>query len=50
MQYRAGIKTYLEVVVAETDLRAAQINYINALFNVLSSKIDVERALGIIRY
>lgn len=50
MQYRAGIKTYLEVVIAETDLRAAQINYINALFNVLSSKIDVERALGIIKY
>ena len=46
LQYRSGIKTYLEVVFAESDLRTAQINYYNALYQVLSSKIDVERALG----
>ena len=46
LQYRSGIKTYLEVITAETDLRTAQINYFDALYNVLSSKIDVQRSLG----
>lgn len=50
LQYRAGIKAYLEVITAETDLRTAQINYFNALYLLLSSKIDVERALGNIQY
>ena len=46
LQYDQGIKSYLEVIVAETDLRSAQINNLNALFVVLSSKLDVEKALG----
>lgn len=46
LQYRNGIKTYLEVITAETDLRTAQINYYNALYQLLSSKIDVQRSLG----
>ncbi len=45
LQYNAGIKTYLEVVTAETDLRTAQINYFNALYQVLISKIDVQNSL-----
>lgn len=48
MQYREGIKAYLEVITAQTDLRAAQLNYYNAMFTVLSSKIDLERSLGTI--
>lgn len=50
LQYKAGIKTYLEVINAETDLRTSQINYFNALNQVLSSKVDALRALGLIRY
>jgi outer membrane protein TolC len=50
LQYRSGIKTYLEVINAETDLRTAQINYYNSLYNLLASKIDVQRALGQINY
>lgn len=50
LQYRSGIKAYLEVITSETDLRTAQINYYNALYQVLSSKIDVLRALGQIIY
>lgn len=49
LQYRAGVKAYLEVITAETDLRTAQINYYNALYQVLSSKIDVAQSLGNIR-
>ena len=50
LQYKSGIKTYLDVITAETDLRTTQANYNNALFQVLSSKLDVQRALGIIQY
>jgi outer membrane protein len=50
LQYRSGIKTYLEVINAETDLRTAQINYYNALYHVLSSKIDVAQATGNITF
>jgi len=50
LQYKAGIKTYLEVINAETDLRTSQINYFNALNQVLASKVDAARALGLIRY
>jgi outer membrane protein len=50
LQYRSGIKTYLDVVVANNDLFSAQINYTNAIFQVLSDRIDVERALGTLKY
>lgn len=46
LQYREGIKTYLDVIVAQTTLRTAQLNYYSALFQVLSSKIDLLRAQG----
>lgn len=48
LQYREGIKTYLDVIVAQSDLRTAELNYYNALFQVLASKIDLEKALGIL--
>ncbi len=50
LQYRNGVKTYIEVITAETDLRTSQINYYNALYQVLSSKIDVQKAAGQITY
>jgi len=50
MQYRSGVKAYLDVITAESDLRTAQINYYNALYQVLSTKIDVMKSLGNINY
>jgi len=50
LQYKNGVKSYLEVITAETDYRTARINYFNALYSVLSSKIDVQKALGQINY
>ena len=50
MQYRSGVKAYLDVITAESDLRTAQINYYNALYQVLASKIDVMQSLGNIKY
>ena len=49
LQYDKGIKAYLEVIVSETDLRSAELNYLNILFQVLSSKMDLEKALGVIK-
>lgn len=46
LQYREGIKIYLDVLVAQSDLRTAELNYYNALFQLLSSKIDLQKALG----
>jgi len=48
-QYDKGIKAYLEVIVSETDLRTAELNYLDMLFQVLSSKLDLEKALGLIQ-
>jgi len=50
LQYRSGIKAYLDLITSETDLRTAQVNYSDALYQVLSSKLDVEKALGTIKY
>ncbi len=50
LQYRSGIKTYLDVVVANNDLFTAQVNYTNAIFQVLSDRIDVQRAMGTLKY
>jgi outer membrane protein TolC len=48
LQYDEGIKAYVELVVAETDLQKAQINHINAFYQVLEDKLDLEKALGTI--
>ncbi|WP_297337881.1 TolC family protein [Algoriphagus sp.] len=46
LQYDEGVKAYVDLIVAETELRTAQINHYNALYSVLSSKLDLMRALG----
>jgi outer membrane protein len=50
VQYQQGIKTYLDVIIAESDLRTSQLNYYTALYQLLQSKIDVEKALGTLTY
>ncbi len=48
LQYDEGIKTYLDLMTSETDLRTAQLNYLNSLYSLLASKLDVNQALGTI--
>lgn len=50
LQYKSGIRPFLDVTIAETDLQTMRINYFNALYQVLASKMDVMRALGQINY
>lgn len=46
LQYNEGIKPYLDVIVAESDLQNSEINYLNALFELLQSKVDLDKAMG----
>ena len=46
LQYQQGIKTYLDVIIAESDLRTSQLNLYSALYQLLQSRVDVSRALG----
>jgi outer membrane protein TolC len=48
LQYKQGVVAYLNVITAESNLITAEIGYTNALFQLLSSKIDLERAMGIV--
>jgi outer membrane protein TolC len=50
LQYKQGIVQYLNVITAESNLRTAELTYLNALFQVLSSKIDWQRSMGEISY
>jgi outer membrane protein len=50
LQYKSGVRTYLDVTIAETDLRTTRLNYINSMYQLLASKMDVLRALGQITY
>ncbi|XWW44718.1 TolC family protein [Fibrella sp. USSR17] len=50
LQYRSGIRTYLDVTIAQADLQTARLNVFNALYAVIISKLDVQRALGQITY
>lgn len=45
-KYKMGVGANLEVVTAESALKEAQINYYNALYDVLVYKVDMDFALG----
>ena len=46
LQYREGIKAYIDLLVAQTTLRTSQLNYYTSLFQVLGSKVELQRTLG----
>jgi outer membrane protein TolC len=48
LQYLQGVIPYLNVITAETNLITSELTYETALFQVLSSKVDLEKAMGII--
>lgn len=45
-KYEQGVGSSLEVVTAQTSLKEAETNYINALFNALVAKIELEKSNG----
>jgi outer membrane protein TolC len=48
LQYLQGVVPYLNVITAESNLITSELTYEASLFQVLSSKIDLEKAMGII--
>ncbi|MCE7055843.1 TolC family protein [Algoriphagus sp. AGSA1] len=48
IKYNEGVGSNFEVVEADSDLIEAEINYLSALYDGLISKVDLEKALGII--
>jgi outer membrane protein TolC len=45
-KYQGGVGSNLEVVSAETTLRESQTNYLNAVYDMVTSKIDYQKAVG----
>jgi len=50
IKYEQGVGSSIEVTTAETSLKESQNNYINALYDLLINKVNVDRALGKIVY
>jgi outer membrane protein TolC len=50
LQYQQGVVAYLNVITAESNLITSEIGYLNALFQVLSSKMDLQKAMGFVTY
>ena len=48
LQYLQGVVPYLNVITAESNLITSELTYETSLFQVLSSKIDLQKAMGII--
>jgi outer membrane protein TolC len=48
IKYKNGVGSNTEILDAETALKGAQTNYYNALYEAIISKIELEKALGIL--
>lgn len=46
IKYQEGVGSSIEVTQAQTELEQAENNYIQALYNVLVSKVDLDNAYG----
>ena len=46
LQYRQGVVPYLNLITAQANLISSEVSYTNSLFQVLISKVNLEKALG----
>ena len=46
LQYREGIVPYLNLITAQANLISSEVSYVNSLFQVLISKVALEKAMG----
>lgn len=49
IKYEQGVGSSIEVTQAQTALKEAENNYINTLYQALISKVDTQKALGLIQ-
>ncbi|WP_411272962.1 TolC family protein [Daejeonella sp.] len=50
IKYEQGVGSSIEVTTAETSLKESQNNYINALYDLMINKVNVDKASGRITY
>jgi outer membrane protein TolC len=46
LKYKEGVGSTLEMMQAETELRTANNNYMNAIYDLVLSKIEFQHATG----
>jgi outer membrane protein len=46
VKYKEGVGSSLEVINAESSLKEAQTNYFSALYDVITARVDLQKALG----
>ncbi len=49
IKFQEGVGSNLEVITAETDLRAAQTNYYSSVYDALVAKVEFEKATGTLK-
>ncbi|MBC7449264.1 MAG: TolC family protein [Hymenobacteraceae bacterium] len=49
IKFQEGVGSNLEVITAETDLRAAQTNYYSSVYDALVAKVEFEKAQGTLK-
>ncbi len=49
IKYEEGVGSNLEVVEADASLKEAESNYFSALYDALIAKVDLEKALGVLK-
>jgi outer membrane protein TolC len=45
-KFQAGLGSNTEITAAQTDLKAAETNYINALYDAIIARVDYLKAIG----
>jgi outer membrane protein len=50
IKYDTGVGSSLEVIDAESSLRESEANYFQALFNLYTAKLELDRTAGLIQY
>lgn len=45
-KYQAGLGSNTEINAAQTDLKAAETNYISALYDAIVARVDYLKAIG----
>jgi outer membrane protein TolC len=45
-KYKEGLSNSTDLQAAETDLKSSQTSYLNAIYDLLTAKTDLKKAIG----
>ena len=46
LKYKEGVGSSLEIVQSESELKNAQVNYLNSMYDLVISKIEFNKSIG----